>query len=224
MKKRRSRRQGAKAKATDAPTSGPSTTITQANDNVEIKIGQAKQRAVRNILSFASPKSYLLMQAHQSILGVLRSGITDQILSWKHMWPTSAPSPDMMPNEAEEIARQSAAQVARKSVCSRLATVELDFGSPLSVEEHEMMIAKMLSVYENEVTNSPDASVASARPTLDTLWTYRFATWRHLSAVRSTSSSAVSLQSQTCCLPLVAGLLPLAPKHQDSCTEGSSAE
>ena len=220
MKKRKSRRQSAKA-TTDAPTSG-----TQANDNVEIKIGQAKQRAIRNILSFASPKSYLLMQTHQSILGVLRSGVTDQILSWKHMWPTSAPCPDMMPNEAEEIARQSAAQVARKSVCSRLATVALDFASPLSVEEHEMMIAKMLSVYENEVTKSPDTSVASARPNLDTLWTYRFATWQHLSAVRSTSSSAeaVGLQSQTCCLPLGAGLLPLAPKHQDSCAEGSFAQ
>ncbi|CAJ1434400.1 unnamed protein product, partial [Effrenium voratum] len=51
-----------------------------------------------------------------------------------------------------------------------LATVALDFASPLSVEEHEMMIAKMLSVYENEAKKAMamiDAFQQSSVPVIE---------------------------------------------------------
>ena len=93
------------------------------DDSMEIKIGSLKQQAVKNILMYCTPESYRMMCCHMSNFvggGERQSALRAETLSWKHFWPGSPPPPDQIPNEAEEVARRSAAGVARKLLPERV--------------------------------------------------------------------------------------------------------
>ena len=114
-KKRRGRRQKQNQKEAGS--------CQMPGDSMEIKIGSLKQQAVKNILMYCTPESYRMMCCHMSNFvggGERQSALRAEALSWKHFWPGSPPPPDQIPNEAEEVARRSAAGVARKLLPERV--------------------------------------------------------------------------------------------------------
>ena len=114
-KKRRGRRQKQNQKEAGS--------CQMPDDSMEIKIGSLKQQAVKNILMYCTPESYRMMCCHMSNFvggGERQSALRAEALSWKHFWPGSPPPPDQIPNEAEEVARRSAAGVARKLLPERV--------------------------------------------------------------------------------------------------------
>ena len=93
-------------------------------DQESIKIGSAKQSAIKCILTNVSPKSYSLLCSHLAFShGQRNSGISDQLLSLDWIWPGSmAPR---LPTDAEDVARRAAAPVARRIIPSHLHQARL---------------------------------------------------------------------------------------------------
>ena len=84
----------------------------------EIKIGTAKQTAIKHMLNYCTFESYRALQCHLSFFS--ESSVNESVLSWKHLWPTSMPADGMFPSEAEEYARRAGAAAAAKLVPPRL--------------------------------------------------------------------------------------------------------
>ena len=80
----------------------------------EIKIGTAKQTAIKHMLNYCTFESYRALQCHLSFFS--ESSVNESVLSWKHLWPTSMPADGMFPSEAEEYARRAGAAAAAKLV------------------------------------------------------------------------------------------------------------
>lgn len=91
------------------------------NQTPEIKIGTAKQQAIKNILMSATPSSFRSMTTHLSFTGgERRSALSPEVLAWKHLWTGSQAPEGQTPTEPEEIARRASAATARKSLPSRI--------------------------------------------------------------------------------------------------------
>ena len=90
----------------------------------EVRIGTAKQNAIKQVLQLASPESYKSMLLHVSVCGgERRSSLTDTVLNWKHLWPGSAAPESQVPNALEELARKAGAAAAEKLVPKGLTTL-----------------------------------------------------------------------------------------------------
>ena len=89
-----------------------------------MKIGTTKKDAIKNILNYATPASYKIVMHQTSFAGGdKRSGLTDFVLFWKHLWTASPPPDGQIPTEAEEVARRSNASVARKLLPERVTSL-----------------------------------------------------------------------------------------------------
>lgn len=92
----------------------------------EIKIGTTKVTAIKNLFQFVTPQGYRMMMHHNSICGgERRSAFGEHVLSWRYLWPGSAPPDNMMPTEAEEVARRGAASLQRKMLPDRVTQLDL---------------------------------------------------------------------------------------------------
>lgn len=163
----------------------------------EIKIGTQKQNAIKHMCNYCTFESYRALQCHLSFFS--ESSVNESVLSWKHLWTSTAPADGMCPSEAEEYARRAGAAAAAKLVPPRLMCLcylfscadtvciavhlifscsipkssrskQLDFGGELSPADHNLIIEKIISVHEDTLANSH----GSSKITVDHLWTYRF--------------------------------------------------
>lgn len=87
----------------------------------EIKIGTQKQNAIKHMCNYCTFESYRALQCHLSFFS--ESSVNESVLSWKHLWTSTAPADGMCPSEAEEYARRAGAAAAAKLVPPRLMCI-----------------------------------------------------------------------------------------------------
>ena len=96
-------RKGRRVNKVNAPTEARET----ADDVQEVKVGTNRATAIRNLLQFATDKSFQLLISHLSVMGLAKSALSDNMLNCKALWPVSQPAEGFMPSAAEEVTRQA---------------------------------------------------------------------------------------------------------------------
>ena len=164
-------RKGRRVNKVNAPTEARET----ADDVQEVKVGTNRATAIRNLLQGATDKSFQLLISHLSVMGAAKSALSDSMLNCKALWPVSQPAEGFMPSAAEEVTRQA----GRKSqlLPKRLTASPVEYNVPLSPSQHDMLVHKLLSTYEEQFPRDGTVNVdkvAAMRPNATTIGEARF--------------------------------------------------
>jgi hypothetical protein len=161
-----------------------------------LRFGATRITAIRNILSHCTLESFTAMEVHLCFAGNFKySALSDQMLSWKHLWPGSAPPPENLPNEAQEVARQSTAKALKELTPKGLASSPCDFYSNLTNDEHNLLVAKAIILFEDECLHLPDVpSRSKFRPDLAALVTYRLVVQQWVKTIRPCAEADMNVQ------------------------------
>ena len=134
-----------------------------------IKMSSRRLSAIKNLLYHCSPKTFDQLEVHLVWVGdYALSVITDIVLNEKFSWPKS-----VLPAADEDaLSREIAARAARPP---HGATVKpMFYESPLSTEEHELIFAKAIAIFEDNVLHLADLNDWRKHKPTEAEWkTYR---------------------------------------------------
>ena len=129
---------------------------TEANED-RLKIGYRRLNAISNILTHASKKSYKTMEIHLVWAGDYQfSALNDNALSLPFIYPNSLPPAEALPDEATQVARDAAAGMHKDLMPPGATLRPMKYEELLTVSQHEQLIEKVLTCYEDEVLHLPD--------------------------------------------------------------------
>ncbi|CAK9033449.1 unnamed protein product, partial [Durusdinium trenchii] len=167
--KKRQRRGRPTKSNKDAGSSGANETAVE--DQEAVRLGTTRCTAIRNILRYATKESWAWMTSHVSwCQGYRQSALSDQLLASKFLWPMSPSPPGLLPNEQQEASARMASDMALRMVPEGVKVNLTDFRSHLSVEEHNLLVRKLVAQFEVSVQSLPaEAARSMQRPGLDKL-------------------------------------------------------
>eukprot|EP00438_Fugacium_kawagutii_P008876 Skav200912 [mRNA] locus=scaffold2445:26076:31441:+ [translate_table: standard] len=146
-----------------------------ADDVAEVRVGTSRASAIRSLLQGATEKSFEMFIAHLSVMGAAKSALSDSMLNCKVLWPLSGPAEGFCPSAAEELTRQA----GRKSqfVPKLLTATNVDYNQVLSPSQHDLLVQKLLSTFEEQVLGDQTVNVdrvTSLRPSSSAIGEARF--------------------------------------------------
>lgn len=170
---RKGRTRGAKAVAVAAmEVEGSSTSKQQPEENVDrLRIGNRRLAAITNLLGRCTKKSYKSMTIHLVWAGdYTYSALSDHALNLNFIFPETLPPTEIIPDEATRIARDVAAG-SNKDLVPPGATVRpMKYEEILTDAQHEQVIEKVLTCYEDEVLHLTDRNEWLKRMPKDESW------------------------------------------------------
>ena len=132
-----------------------------ADGQTEVRLGTSRQTAIRNLLLHATSRSFQAFEKHISYIGgVSNSAVSDSMLSFKGLWPGSCANESWFPSPAEEVTRNA----ARRSeiIPKRLQTAALDYSQPLTPDQHDALVVKLLTTFEEQSGIAPPKKILSS--------------------------------------------------------------
>ena len=140
-----------------------------------IRMGRDRLKAIEAILRGATPNSLKMMEYHLVWAGDYNyCAFTDQSLGLPWLWPNSLPPQDIMATEAALVARDAAALASQKLIPSGATAASLNYEEPLTAAQHEMILEKAISIFEDEALHLTDMVERSAkRPKAEAWKDYR---------------------------------------------------
>ena len=165
-------RRGRRCARTALDIAGGNSTL---DDPAQIRIGSLKLTAIKNILAYATEASFTTLSTHLVWAGDYKySGLSDNILAHKHLWPGSMPNQTVLPQPNQLQICLATHKIAEKMAPQRLTTAFLQYEEELTVEMHEMLVTKLLYFFEDEALHVVDPSKRlKFRPTVETVDTCR---------------------------------------------------
>lgn len=156
-----------------------------------LQIGSLRIAALKNILSYATPVSFRMMEQHLEFAGNYKySALSDAVLASKTIWPGSHPPAENFPSEAVAAATRANVHYAQSMVPKQLTSQPLDYTMPLSNEEHEFLIQKAVHVFEDECLHLADLMLrAKVRPDITQFNLYRLISCSWLRSIKTCASA-----------------------------------
>jgi hypothetical protein len=150
---------------------GHTTSLPDDQAQSQVKIGAQRLAAIKQILSYATARSFNMMTTHLVWAGDFRySGLSDAMLAHKHIWPGSTPNPVMLPTPGQLQINLASQKSSDMMVPSRLTTAMLYYEAELTTEMHESLVNKVLHLFEDEALHIADPSRrVRFRPSVETL-------------------------------------------------------
>jgi hypothetical protein len=169
-------RRGRKA-VPSSSTAAKAAAITNAlpDEHDSLQIGALRTTALKNILSHATAKSFKMMEQHLEFAGNYKySALSDAVLASKAIWPGSPPPTEHCPSDSALTAARASLQFSKNMVPKQLSFQQLDHVSPLSVAEHEALLCKAMTIFEDECFHLSDLALRSKlRPDVAQYHDYR---------------------------------------------------
>ena len=165
-------RRGRRCARTALDIAGGNSTL---EDPAQIRIGSLKLTAIKNILAYATTTSFTTLSTHLVWAGDYKySGLSDNILAHKHLWPGSTPNQTVLPQHSQLQMCLATQKLADSMAPARLTTAVLNYEAELTVEMHEMLVRKLLYFFEDEALHVLEPSKRlKFRPTVETVDTCR---------------------------------------------------
>ena len=150
------------------------------------------------MLMHCTAKSWVDISAHVLFSANQKSScFIDDVLNAQDIWPNSVPPAGTFPSEAQEIARRAGAPAALKMIPPGLKVGPLDYHSPLTCTEHEALVTKMVTMFEDTVQSSPDLTQvqwAAIRPDSSARVKCRLVVTHWLRTVRACAEADLSAE------------------------------
>lgn len=119
----------------------------------QVRLGTSRQTAIKNLLMYATDVSFQCFEKHISYIGgISKSAISDALLSCKTLWPGSNPSDAWLPTAAEEVTRNASRKT--EVLPKKLTSAELQYNQPLTPEQHNDLVSKLLSTFEEQLSGA----------------------------------------------------------------------
>ena len=129
-----------------------------ADSQAEVRLGTARQSAIKNLLLHSTTRSFQALEKHISYIGgVSRSAVSDTMLNFKGLWPGSCASESWFPSPAEEATRNAARRT--EVIPKRLRTASLEYNQPLTPDQHEALVVKLLTTFEEQSGIGPGSPI-----------------------------------------------------------------
>ena len=157
---RKGRRKSASASAlalAAAESDGGEPKLLAEPDLDRIKIGTRRLRAIRQVLSKATPKSYDSLQLHLVWSGdYALSALSDDCLGLDYIWPGSMPPEESLADEATLVARDAASQSHRDLITKGVTVKAMLYEELLTPKQHEQVVDKITSCFEDSALHLTD--------------------------------------------------------------------
>ena len=126
-------------------------------DEDQLKIGYRRLKAISNILSHSTKKSYKAMEMHLVWAGNYDySALSDRALGLPYIFPNSLPPPEAHADLVTQVARDAAAKSNRDLVPPNATVRAMKYEELLTSIQHEQIFDKVLTCYEDEVLHLSD--------------------------------------------------------------------
>ena len=131
-----------------------------------LKIGRQRLMAMKSFLAGASEEGWMILERHVCVMGDYKlSVVTDDILLQKHIYINSKLPKEHLPNATELALRDSVSETTLKIIPPGAARAELELNSPLSPDQFQKMLHKVIHTYEAAIEGvESDESKRKHRP------------------------------------------------------------
>ena len=126
-------------------------------DEDRIKIGTRRLSAISKILSFATPKSYEILQLHLVWAGDYTvSALSDECFNMDYIWPNTSMPAQALADEAALVARDAASQSHRDLITKGVTVLPMLYDELLTQKQHEQIVEKLCSCFEDSALHLTD--------------------------------------------------------------------
>jgi len=145
-------------------TTGGRKGIAQDEDrDIGLGIGRRRLLAMKAFLGGATDAVLHDLLTHLFIVGDYRTSVvSDDVLQFKFIYVGSRISKESLPSDAEIATRDAVGDASSKLIPQEVRKIEIRFDIPLSVEDHKLMMCKVIKVYESDIAGL-DAHEAKVR-------------------------------------------------------------